>query len=83
MQKQTPFNRVESYYETAVKFLALPPMARYVIGTSFALVKYEEFILNEDGISDMIFARMIENNKYREFRFIVMNHRSLNGIGIK
>ena len=76
-------NRVKAYYETAVKFLALPPMARYVIGTSFALVKYEEYILNEDGISDMIFSRAIEKNKYREFHNIVSNYRSLNGINTK
>ena len=41
-------NRVKDYYEVAVKFLSLPPMARYVIGTTIALMKYEEFILNEE-----------------------------------
>jgi|HubBroStandDraft_5_1064220.scaffolds.fasta_scaffold906271_2 hypothetical protein len=77
-------NRVQDYYETAVKFLALPPMARFVIATSFALVQYEEFILNEEEMSDMIFLRVIEKNKYDDFRFIVMNHRLINGnIGTK
>jgi len=72
-------NRVKDFYETIVKFYALPPMARYVLGTSIALMKYEEFILNEDEMSDMIFVRAIEKNKYDELKFIVMNHRSING----
>lgn len=71
-------NRVEHYYDTAVKFLALPPMARYIIGTTFYLAKWEEFVLNEDDISVMIFQRVIEKKCYKEFSEIVRNYRPAN-----
>jgi hypothetical protein len=71
------FNRVKDFYTTIIAFYALSPMARYVIGTSFALIKYEEYILNPDTFDDIIFERVISKNRYREFRHIVQNHRSL------
>lgn len=77
MTNKAKFNRVEDYYITAVKFFALPPMARYIIGTTFLIAKWEEFVLNEDEISDMIFLRVIEKKLYPEFRQIVRNYRSI------
>lgn len=76
-------NRVKDYYMTAVKFFSLPPMARYIIGTTFYIVKWEEFVLNEDDVSDIIFARAIEKNRFKEFREIIMNYRSPDGINRK
>lgn len=73
-------NRVKDYYETAVKFLSLPPMARYIIGTTFFLAKWEEFVLNEDEISDMIFQRVVEKKLYPQFRDIVRNYRSADAL---
>lgn len=72
-------NRVKDYYETAVKFLALDPMAQYIIGTSFHLMQYEEYILNYDELSDIIFQRVIEKNMYEEFRTQVMNYKKFTG----
>lgn len=68
-------NRVKEYYETAVRFLALPPMAQYIIGTSFHLMKYEEFMLNQDSIPDIIFMRVVEKKRYAEFRDLVVNYK--------
>lgn len=69
-------NRVEDFYETAVKFLALPPMARYIIGTSFFAAQWEEFTLNEDEITDKIFQRVIEKKQYKAFREVVRNYKA-------
>lgn len=69
-------NRVKDYYETAVKFLSLPPMAQYIIGTSFHIMKWEEFLLNQDEISAMIFKRVLEKNHYIEFKQVVFNYRT-------
>jgi hypothetical protein len=68
-------NRVEDYYLTAKAFLELPEMAQYVIGTSFCSINYEEFRLNPEGIPLMIFERVIQKNKYLEFRSIVTGYK--------
>lgn len=69
-------NRVKDYYETAVLYLKLPDMARYVIGTQFHVMNFQDFVLNQDEISDIVFKRAIEKGFYTEFRSLVRNHKS-------
>lgn len=68
-------NRVQELYEVATKFYSLPPMARYIIGTTLLIVEWNEFMANEDKVSDLIFLRAIQKKKYRDFREIVKNYK--------
>jgi hypothetical protein len=68
-------NRVKDYYETIVKFKSLNSMAQYIISTSFCIIKYEEFVLNDYDISDTVFERVIEKKLFKEFRSVVYNYK--------
>ena len=69
-------NRVKTLYEVAVKYFSLPPMARYVIGTQFLIAKWEEFVLNEDEMSDKIFLKAIDKKVYTEFCQVIKDYKS-------
>lgn len=49
-------NRIEELYETALKYLALSDMARYLIGTHFGYFSYDEFFENPNHVSEKIFV---------------------------
>lgn len=55
--------------------MSLPPMAQYIIGTTYHVAKWEEFQLNQDMIVDMIFMRVIEKNLYKDFKASVFNYK--------
>jgi len=69
-------NRVKDLYEIIVKYYSIPPMARYIISTNFLMTRWEDFILNEDEMSDKIFQRAIEKKVFPEFSQIVRNYKS-------
>ena len=71
-------NRIHDLYELAVRFNALPSMVKYVIGSTFRITKYEDFVLNEDEISDSIFEHAVKKH-YKEFRTKIRDYKP-NGI---
>lgn len=68
-------NRIRDYYDTAIVFLNLPYMAKFVIGTHFKVAEHEDFVDAEDNMDYNIFKRVLDQNKYTEFSQMVRNYK--------
>lgn len=63
-------NRVKVYHELALMFLGLTSWARLIIGTHFSVIDMNEYWLDEDKGSMLIFSRAVKKN-YPEFKKLV------------
>ncbi len=68
-------NRVKDYYETAVKFTLIPPEGQYLIGEHFKVSTISDFTLPDDELTAKIFLKVIEQNKYLEFKQFINNYK--------
>ncbi len=64
-------NRIQEYYDTACVFMALPDMARYVIGTTIHGASYPHFVANEDTVTKEIFIKAVQKGKFKDFKIAV------------
>ncbi len=60
-------NKVQELYDLACKFLELPDMTRFIIGTHFRVIDAAEFWLDLDKSNKIIFCNSVKKD-YESFK---------------
>lgn len=69
-------NRVADYYETARKFLKLSVMGQLFLADHFKVLSISEWRLSSEEIAVKVFTKVLEKNRYTEFKSLVGNYKN-------